>query len=43
MVARFGRLLVTMTSSSGDKNRTNRLPMFPSCSSVLQFLRAAMN
>jgi hypothetical protein len=29
--------------SSGDKNRANRLPTFPSCSSVLQFLRAMMN
>jgi hypothetical protein len=29
--------------SSGEKNRMNRLSTFPSCSSVLQFLRAAMN
>jgi hypothetical protein len=29
--------------SSSDKNRTNILPTFPSCSSVLQFLRAATN
>jgi hypothetical protein len=29
--------------SSSDKNRTNRLPMFPSCSYVLQFLWGATN
>jgi hypothetical protein len=29
--------------SSGDKNKMNRLPMFPSCSSVLQFLWAVKN
>jgi hypothetical protein len=29
--------------SSGDKNRMNRLLTFPSCSSQLQFLRAATN
>jgi hypothetical protein len=29
--------------SSDDKNRMNRLLMFPSCSSMLQFLWAAMN
>jgi hypothetical protein len=29
--------------SSGNKNRMNRLPTFSSCSSMLQFLRAATN
>jgi hypothetical protein len=29
--------------SSGDKNRMNRVLMFPSCSSVLQFLWAVTN
>jgi hypothetical protein len=29
--------------SGGDKNQTNRLPTFPSCSSVFQFLQVAMN
>jgi hypothetical protein len=29
--------------SSGDKNRMNRLLVFPSCSIVLQLLRMAVN